>query len=83
LRHGLRAGAVEWCPVSVALSGGGDRPFAWALEPLYGLHWVCDAERAKTEGRPIEVVAVASASGRSITNGVTVDRSHLYVLVGA
>lgn len=64
------------CRVSVALSGGGHRAAAWGLGALYGLLKMRDAEAAQPDGVPIEVTAVASVSGGSLTNGVVATELH-------
>jgi hypothetical protein len=64
------------CRVSVALSGGGHRAAAWGLGALYGLLKMRDAEAAQPDGVPIEVTAVASVSGGSLTNGVVATGLH-------
>jgi Patatin-like phospholipase len=64
------------CRISVALSGGGHRASAWGLGALYGLLTMRDAETAKPHGVPIEVSAVASVSGGSLTNGVVATELH-------
>jgi predicted acylesterase/phospholipase RssA len=64
------------CRISVALSGGGHRASAWGLGALYGLLKLRDAEGAKPDGVPIEVTAVASVSGGSLTNGVVATALH-------
>ncbi len=64
------------CRMSVALSGGGHRASAWGLGALYGLLSMRDAEAAKPDGVPIEVTAIASVSGGSLTNGVVAQELH-------
>ena len=49
---------------------------AWGLGALYGLLSMRDAEAAKPDGVPIEVTAIASVSGGSLTNGVVAQELH-------